>query len=306
MTSLDTSYTLQNKLLKLSVYGALLLAIIGIVIGYLVSSQMVLFDGLYSFISVILSFLSLYTANYIRKKDIKRFPFGKEMLEPIVIIIKYLVILLLTFSALVSSFITVFNGGRETVVEFALLYALVSTIVCWAIYACLQKHSKEEYGLIKAEANQWRMDMYLSGAVLIGFLFASLLSLTPYSHIIPYVDPLMVILVASYFVKVPITEMAKAIKEVLEMAPAQAIEEKYQDVVFSIEKTYKVEQSYLRMSKVGSKLYVEIDFILNNQSDILTIDDQDFIREQIDQQTKELKYEKWVTVCFTKNRKWAH
>ncbi|RNA69290.1 cation transporter [Alteribacter keqinensis] len=66
----------EKRVLKVSVYGALIYAIVAIVWGIAGNSQMILFDGLYSLISVALSFFSLLSAAYIQKTDFKRFPFG--------------------------------------------------------------------------------------------------------------------------------------------------------------------------------------------------------------------------------------
>lgn len=45
----------EKQLLAVSVYGALAFAVIATVWGIVVHSQIILFDGVYSFISVILS-----------------------------------------------------------------------------------------------------------------------------------------------------------------------------------------------------------------------------------------------------------
>ncbi|WP_100399198.1 cation diffusion facilitator family transporter [Bacillus sp. FJAT-44742] len=302
---MHTYYALEKKLLKVSVYGAVMFAVTGIVLGYLISSQMIMFDGLYSLISVMLSLLSLFAAHFIQKRDTKKFPFGKEMLEPLVIIIKYAVMLFLCLVALITAVDALLSGGRETNVGFALLYSVLSTIACCGIFVYLKKQ-KQGSGFIQAEANQWRMDTILSAAVLIGFFIAALLSYTQFTFLTPYIDPLMVLISAGYFLKVPVVEITKALKEVLEMAPDQLIEKKCKAVIHSIQAHYQIEDSVLRMSKVGSKLFIEVDFILNEQSKVKTVAEQDLIREEINNRTNDLQYKKWLTVSFTNDRKWIN
>jgi predicted Co/Zn/Cd cation transporter (cation efflux family) len=295
---------LEKKLLTLSVIGALLFALIGIVWGIMSSSQMIFFDGVYSFISVILSMFSLLMAQFMTKSDIRRFPYGKEVLEPISIIVKYTAILILCIVAVISAIQAILSGGRDISLGFALLYSFLSTVGCWIVYVLLNKR-KMLSGFIMAEANQWKMDTLLSAAVLLGFLIASLISHTSYSALIPYVDPLMVLLVMGYFLKVPIVEIIKALREVLDMAPAQFIQKKVKEVTDNIQNHYQIEESILRISKAGNMLYIEIDFVLNKESKIQTVADQDKIREEISEQTKSLNYKKWLTVSFTNNKKWA-
>ncbi|GAE31292.1 cation diffusion facilitator family transporter [Alkalihalobacillus hemicellulosilyticus] len=301
---MNTSHKKEKQLLQLSIYGALLLAVIAIIWGFLISSQMVVFDGLYSLISVKLSFLSLLSANFIRKRDSKRFPFGKQMVEPIVLLVKYTAILLLCITAIISSGMTLFSGGAEVNFGYAMLYALLSTVLCFGVYMHLKKESSQ-LGFVQAEANQWKMDMYLSAAVLLGFIVALLVSSTSYAHFTPYIDPLMVIIVAGAFLKVPITEMVKACREILEMAPEESIQANYEQLFNTIKQEEKIEKMYVRLAKVGGTLFVEVDFILNEHSLIQTVDQQDDIREKIKRATDHLPYQKWLTISFTKDEKWA-
>ncbi len=59
----------------------------------LVGSIVIVFDGVYSLVSLLLTLLSLAASSYISKPSKSVFPFGKAVLEPIVIAIKAAVIL---------------------------------------------------------------------------------------------------------------------------------------------------------------------------------------------------------------------
>ena len=61
----------------------------------------------------------------------------------------------------------------------------------------------------------------------------------------------------------------------------------------------------IRTSKVGEKLYIEIDFILDTKSGAQTVAEHDTIREEIATKIDDLEYTKWLTISFTQNRKWA-
>ncbi|WP_100372952.1 cation diffusion facilitator family transporter [Bacillus sp. FJAT-45037] len=296
----------EKGLLKLSVYGALLFGILGVVWGLIIDSQMILFDGAYSFISVALSILSLVGASFIQKKDEKRFPFGKEVIEPIIIIAKYAVILVLCLIAIISSSYDLFTGGRNVVASHALAYSVLSTIGCYIVWFFLAKQEKRKpSGFIVAEKKQWLMDMLLSVAVLIGFLIATLLTYTSYAAVVVYVDPLMVLLVSLYCLKLPYVMIRDHVKEVLEMSPAPQIQSQINDLVKQTEIEYKFVDSITRTSKVGEKLYIEIDFILDAKSKAQTVIEHDQIREKIDRNITDLNYTLWLTISFTQDRKWA-
>ncbi len=143
---------MKSKYYTLSVYGALLFALTGVVWGVAIESKMILFDGAYSFISVGLSLLSLSGAAYIQKQDEKRFPFGKEVIEPIIIIVKSIVILLLCLSAIVSAVYDLANGGSDVQPGYALGYAALSTIGCFVVVIFLSRQSgNKQSGFVEAE-----------------------------------------------------------------------------------------------------------------------------------------------------------
>lgn len=294
----------EKKLLWISVIAALIFALVGIVWGIAISSQIILFDGAYSFISVLLSLTSLLVARYIQQSDAIRFPYGKEMLEPLVIIVKYSIILVLCIAAISAAIESLVSGGREVSIGHALVFAAISTLGCAAVYWMLNRHKKNS-GFIRAEANQWKMDTLLSAAVLFGFAAAWVVSLTPYRYLMPYVDPLMVLLVVGYFLKTPIREIAKSFKEVLEMTPDRDIETEFKKAVQAIESRYQIPESIVRVAKVGNKLFIDVDFILGPQSKIVTTVDQDEVRAEITRNTSAVGYKKWLTVSFTHDAKWA-
>ncbi|TWI59680.1 cation diffusion facilitator family transporter [Halalkalibacter nanhaiisediminis] len=296
----------EKQILTLSVYGALLFALTGVVWGVAIESKMILFDGAYSFVSVGLSLLSLSGAAYIQKQDEKRFPFGKEVIEPIIIIVKAIVILLLCLSAIVSAVYDLANGGSNVQPGYALGYAVFSTVGCFVVVIFLSRQSgKKQSGFVEAEKKQWLMDTLLSGAVLVGFLIATVLTYTNYAGVVVYIDPAMVLLVSIYCLKMPLTMLRASLREVLEMSPAPAIQSRITNLVKQIESKYKFKESMIRTSKVGEKLYIEIDFILDTKSGAQTVAEHDTIREEIATKIDDLQYTKWLTISFTQNRKWA-
>ncbi|WP_142996769.1 hypothetical protein [Alteribacter keqinensis] len=99
-------------------------------------------------------------------------------------------------------------------------------------------------------------------------------------EITPYADPLMVMLVSGYFVKVPLLSIKEQLKEVLEMAPEEGIQTEIEKTSSHIKEKYGFDESILRVSKVGSKLFIEVDFIVDTHKWEPSIKDQDRIREE--------------------------
>lgn len=297
---------LENKILKLSVIGALFFALFGIAWGWAIDSDMIIFDGLYSFISVILSMLSLYINKYMDKRDFEKFPFGKHILEPIVISIKSLIIAIMCLYSLIGAVKTIATGGNNLEFGMAIIYSVVSVVGCGIITFYMKSKEKAlSSELIKAEYSQWLMDTALSTAVLGAFIVAIILSKTRLNFLNPYIDPAMTALVALVCIRIPIRGFINSFKEVICVKADDEINDDIYVLVKEIEEEYNFEDSIARVSKIGCELRIEIDFIYNKDSKLKTLDQMDNVREEINDAIKHIDYKKWLNVSFTGNKKWA-
>lgn len=296
----------ESYLLKISTLGTLFFAVLGIAWGWTVKSEMILFDGMYSLGGVILSLLSLMGSIYINKKDYEKYPFGKKMIEPLIVIIKSLAIFIMCIYSLTGSIKDLINGGNEVQYGYALIYALISTLGCGIAYFFLKKKGKAiNSSLVNIESSQWLMDTLLSLGVLVGFLIANIIKHTEFIWFNRYLDPLMVIICSSVFIKMPIKSFGDGLKELLEFKADDSITLEIDKLVEGIEREYNFEDTITRVSKTGNDLRIEIDFIYNEESNIKVLDEMDGVREKIFNSLSHINYEKWLNVSFTKDKKWA-
>ena len=297
---------LENKILKISMVGALFFALFGIAWGWTAQSEMIIFDGLYSFISLALTMLSLYINNFIAKKELDKYPFGKYILEPLVTSFKSLIIGGMCLYSLIGAIQDVVHGGNTVEYGSALIYSIVSVIGCGGVYIFMKKKGdKISSELIKVEASQWLMDTLLSIGVLVGFVIAMILRNTRFSGLNVYIDPMMVIMVSVVFIKMPVQSFINAFKEILCVKADDEINDDIYLIVKEIEKEYKFEDSISRVSKIGGELRIEIDFIYNEESKLKDLDQMDCVREKVYDAIKHIDYNKWLNVSFTGDKKWA-
>ncbi len=285
---------------------ALALALLAIIWGVFANSQVILFDGIYTLITVGLSISSLISASYMEKPDFLRFPYGKEMLEPLVILVKFVVITILCLFAFFSGFKSLIAGGQEVDPQSSILYAIIASISSLLVYLYFRKKQKTNAsGFVKAETEQWLMDSFLSLAVMVGFVIALGMGYFGYAHLMPYVDPVMVMLISAYVLKVPLINISKKIKEILEMSADDEYLGICENVVENTEKQHHFQESFLRVSKSGPKLFIEMDFVVHPSGRQPTLSEQDQIREEISRQLSVISLQKWLVICFTLDRKWA-
>lgn len=270
----------ENRILTFSALLASGFAVGGMVLGLLVGSIVIVFDGVYSLVSLLLTLLSLAASYYISKPSKSIFPFGKAVLEPIVIAIKAAVILVVVAFSLFSAVTALMTGGREVDASIATIFGVVNVIGCgYAWWFMAKKSRRFSSGLIEAEKKQWQMDTLLSVAVTLGFIAAWLVSLTPYAHYAVYADPMMMVLMGFYFLKVPFDMLVGALRELLMMTPSKELCQSVGKDVLEIEKVTEHQLKLAGVTKVGQELRVNVDVHVDD--DTLELDTLEHTRKQL-------------------------
>lgn len=296
----------EKNTLMLSASGALFFAVLGVVWGIVIDSSMIVFDGLYSLISLFLSILAIFITGYISKNDFEKFPFGKRVLEPLTVAFNSIVLTVMCSITFINSAKEILRGGKAVDAELALGYSIISILGCLIVYRVLARNNKKICSdIIKAESNQWLMDTLVSVAVLVGFLICTILNKTSLAYLSKYIDPLMVVITSAIFIRVPITTLIKSFKEILNRNADKDINDEIYTIVKDVEKEYNFEDSITRVSKIGKELRIEIDFVFNEQSKLNKLEEMDNVREYVYNSMSDIELDKWLNVNFTGDKKWA-
>ena len=295
-----------GRLIAVSVWVALGWALVAIVWGLLVQSQMIVFDGLYSLISVLLSLMSLLAFRTIQKGPDQRFPFGRDVLEPLTIVFKSFAIAVLCVYALTTAIIDLARGGRAIDAGWAIAYAALATIGCLVVFWYLRHRQQQlRSDLLRAETTQWLMDTVLSACVLVGFGVAAALQQLDRADLAVFVDPAMVAIASAVFLLLPIRLLVSGFRELLAMAPADDLRERVEAQVRAVEAAQGFEESFIRTLKTGSRLDVEVDFVVSADSHAHDVHALDRVRQDLTDRLAPLGYDQWVRVSFTADRRWA-
>jgi cation diffusion facilitator family transporter len=301
----DSTSARDQRLLMFSIWASAGFAVLSSVWGILSGSSMIVFDGLYSFVSIGLSVLALLGLRFSRSGADERFPWGRDAAEPLVVVIKAATLGALCAYAAVGGILDIVNGGREIAVGSAVVYAVVATLGGLTVGLVLRRGSRDGSDLVRAEAAEWLGDTLLSVGVLIGFLVAYVLVAAGRADVAAYVDPVMVTLVSLGFLWVPVKLITSSTREILSMAPEADVLDQLRTCVAAVEERYAFSESFLRASKVGSRMDIEIDFVVGADSPVRTISDSDTVRQDLHEQLAALGYERSVVVTFTADRRWA-
>jgi len=300
------AFSEEDRLIAGSALMSLLFAIAGIGIGAWLGLSIIVFDGVYSLISLGLSLLSLVAGRYVRVDDDPKFPFGRSIVQPITLVFKYLAIFVLCTLSIVAGVQTLLAGGRELNYLHALIYAGVVSLLCLGAYRYLVARTRPHHSeLLVAEHREWLLDTGLSLALCLGFALALVLVWFGLDGLARFVDPLMLIAAATYFLRIPLTGLLSSGREVLGLKAVAALEDEIRAAVEAVVRAWGFRKYFLRIQKVGSTVYLEVDFVVQEAASRLTIAEQDRIRADLFDRIRHHPYQWWYTVCFTADEQWA-
>lgn len=298
----------DQRLLLLSVWVSAGFAVLSSVWGVLTGSSMIVFDGLYSFASVGLSLLAVFALRFSRRGADGQFPWGREAVEPLVVVVKAATLGALCAYAAVGGVLDIVHGGRDIEVGWAVAYAALATVVGLVVGLTLRRGStrggRGGSGLVVAEAAEWLGDALLSALVLVGFLVALYLTSTGRGDLAAYVDPAMVVLGSLVFIRVPVKLVLGGMREVLAMSPAPPVLAEIQSRVTAVAEAFGLQESVVRASKVGGRMDIEVDYVVAAPNS-LTVATCDTVRASLHERLAELGFERSVVVSFTGDRRWA-
>lgn len=290
----------ERRALRASIVAAGVLGAIGIAVGLVARSQMIVFDGVYAVLGIALSWMALRALRLVDAGPTVRYPFGREALTPLVIGIQGLVLLAVCVYAAVEAVSTIRDGGSAVSPGPAVAYAVASlaaTVAVWWWLRALAARSE----MVAAEAAQW----FAGGALGLGMVvgFATMLAAvgTEWEEPSRYLDPVMVLLTCVLLLPTPIRMIRRAVTELLEGSPPAEVRRPVYEVVESVRAAFDLPEPLVLMTKVGRKLYVEVDFIVAPD---VTVGHADRIRTELRTRLDELPLELWLNVELTADESW--
>ena len=270
-----------------AVVGAL-----GVVWGIASGSQMILLDGVYAFVGIVMSGLLLRASAVSAAGPTRRYPYGREAATPLAIGIQGFVLLATLLYALVEAVFTIVDGGSDVTAGVAIAYASISTVASIVTWRWLQRSAGTSDVLI-AEAAAWRVGAMRGAGMLVGFTALWLVTDTGWDRAGPYIDPVMVIVMCAAFLGTPVAMVRSTIIELLEGAPSEDLQAPVHAAVRTVLDRHDATGTVVRMTKVGPKLYVEVDADVDPS---LTVGTEARVRRDIAAELSDVPLELWLNV----------
>jgi predicted Co/Zn/Cd cation transporter (cation efflux family) len=247
----------ERSALRLSIWGALVMAFLGFLFAFLTSSQAILLDGIFSLLGCGLAIATLHVAGMILRPDDEHFPFGYAGFESLLNLIKGLAIGLVSIIAAYTAIESLFRGGRD-----------------------IRAFRATGSPLLEVDAKNWLVDAAISTAVALGFVAAAMLETSRYSGWVPYVDPILVLVVVAATANVPLGIIRTGFGELLLAAPPLDNLEKLDAAMRDLLASTGTVEHVPRLVRRGRAHYLNLYLIVDGESPLNDVKAQDAFRAQ--------------------------
>lgn len=293
----------EQGTLKFSIALTVFLGLLGVASGLVTGSQAIIFDGMYSFVDVVPTVVSLLVVKLIARGTTHRFQYGFWHLEPLVAVLRDAVLAFACVYAGIDAIDALAGGGHEVEYGRAALWAGILCVIGLAMTLLLNRRAKVlQSPMLKLDARSWLVSTFLSLALLVGFAMATALTGTSLQGWIPYVDAIALLAMAVIMLPMPLLGLWRSMSDVLQVAPNE-LDARVHSVMDSVikERNFLEYTSYI--AKAGRGRFVEIHILVppDFHVDIATVD---ALRSEVSQRLNAGAPTFWLTIDITADRRW--
>lgn len=304
----------EQDILRLSIAVTLFIASIGIVFGLASGSFSITFDGVYSLVDASMSALSLVvvklitshaTSRQLSRKLRERFTMGFWHLEPMVLAFNGILLTGVAVYALINALSSLLEGGRDLAFGIAILYALLTLVLCIAI-AIAEARANRKIGsdFVHMDVKGWIMSASITASLLVAFCIGYLIQDTRWAWLSPYIDPAVLALVCLAIIPLPLSVVRQALTEIFLVTPA-GLKQHVDDVAQALVDRHGLLGFKAYTAKVGRSRTVELYFIVPEDLPPRSIAEWDALREEVGQAIGGEGPNRWITIVFTGDPEWA-
>ncbi|MFD1705014.1 cation diffusion facilitator family transporter [Methylopila henanensis] len=295
----------EQTVLKISIAATVGIGLIGVAFGVLTGSLSIMFDGVFGGLDATMTLLSLQVSRLIAGAASRRFQMGFWHVEPLVLAINGGLLTLLCVYAFVNAVGSLLGGGHALAFDWALAYAVITVAICLGMLVFVRGANRRiGSALLALDVKSWLMSCLISASLLAAFLVAWALDGTRFAHWTPYADPAILAVLTACLIPVPFTTVIAAVKEVLLVAP-QELDARVRAAAEAAVARHGFEGARTYVAKVGRSQVIEIYLLVPAGRAIGSIAELDAVREEIGAAIGGAGRDRWLTIAFTGDPKWA-
>lgn len=292
----------EQQALRSSLVAVLILSALGVGFGLVSGSAAILFDGVFSLVDALMSIISIVLAGLIASSTVRglprRFSMGFWHFEPLVLCLNALVMMSVAGYALLQAVTALLDGGRDVEFGPAVIYTVVVLVLAVAMGVLEHRANRRiDSALVAMDVKGWLMSAGVTGALLVAFVIGMIIEGTSAEHLMPYVDPVVLIVVATVLIPVPARTLVQALSEIAMVTPPalHAEARRVADRVIDEQGFLGAEVS---AAQVGRSRQVEITFRVSPDIPPRPLTEWHGIRRHITDELGGGDPNSWITVMF--------
>lgn len=291
----------ERRALTLSTAASAAAAAVGIGWGLAVASQVLLLNGVYALLGMVLTLVTVQVARLVSRGPSTGYPFGRESLGPLMVGMQGLLLFGTLAYAVVDAILALSSGGSDAGVGSALVYAVLSLLLSVVLTVAMRR-SGSSSELVAVEAGLWLASAVLSAAMVVGFAVAVGLERGGAADAAGYVDPLLVIIASGILLPTPLRMLRGTFRDFLEAAPGPEVEEPVVGAIEEVRGEFGLSEPTLRVSKLGRKVYVEVDFVVEEGR--FVVGDADRFRRELERRLATPGRVYWIRAGLHTDPEW--
>lgn len=284
----------EKRALRESIASSAVLGAVALAWGVAAQSRVLLFDGIFTVLGILLSGLSLLAATAAAAPPSRNFPFGKKAATPLAIGVQGAALLGTLLYAVVDAITVIRGGGADVAPGTVLAYGILTTALSLLVIWRMGRLSSSE--LVQAEQAQWKAGASLSAVIAAGGAIALVLDGGRWDSAVAYADPVLVLVACALIAPVPLRLLRSAGLELLEGAAPADVQAAVADVVARARAAHTLPEPAVAITKLGNRLYLEVVFVVD---DTWAVSDEDAVRHAIIDELRPLGYDIWANVELT-------
>jgi predicted Co/Zn/Cd cation transporter (cation efflux family) len=294
-----TATAAERAALTGSIVASAVCGVLAVVWGVLSGARIILFDGAYALIGIGIAGLSLRIVHAVAAGPTRRFPFGRDALTPLMVVGQGVALAATLFYAGADAVAVIREGGTPVAPGNVAAYGAVTGLISLAAAWYLRRTALGS-DLVDAEAQQWRADAILSAVMVAGALVGFGLVATGRAGLADYVDPVLVLVACAVLVPTPLRLLRSGTVELLEGEPSAEISDAVRATVEEVRQRFGLDEPIVRLHKLGRKLYVEVDFVVEPGE--WDVSEEDGVRRAVADGLAPLGLDVWAYVELTTDR----
>lgn len=250
---------------RVSIAGWIIIILISLSAGLITDSITLLLDSSQGLVTLIVAILVQTTIKKLRQPPDEKFQFGYWKYEPLTNALQGIMIMLtclISIKFAVQDIVHAENIHSYVIPLFAAFLGGTLAVLISIYIGLIARRTKSE--VLRTASWGWLADSVFSWGIFVGFLIGLALQKLGHAQLLPYVDPVMAIILALCLMAAPVKIVTLNVAELLDAAPPKKLREEVKQAALAA-KPEAFEIDRIRLRKAGGHLFVEITCLLGEK-----------------------------------------